>query len=307
MPPISLIALVAQAQAPNSKWRATIPAAVSGLVLLLATAPAEAAFPGTNGSIAFSAMGGWESSNLFVNAGDGSESVQLTDDWWDDSGPAFSPDGSQIAFTSDRDGDQEIYVMRPDGTGLARVTENPAQDFSPAYSADGSRIVFVSDRDGNQELYSVRADGSGEARITSSAADEQSPARSADGTRVAYVSDRDGKRDIYVGRTDGSDAVRILNPASRRTGAGSRSPARARAECGTSTSCRPTGRRRRCSPATRAAPITARASLRTVAWSSSPASPSVRPAWPVGRSSAAPSCRSPATALAPAERCRPTR
>src|SRR5256885_2251960 len=55
----------------------------------------------------------------------------------------------KIAFTSNRDGNDEIYVMNADGTGVTRLTNDPASDSQPAWSPDGSRIAFTSTRDGN--------------------------------------------------------------------------------------------------------------------------------------------------------------
>jgi hypothetical protein len=81
--------------------------AVCGLALTLAAAPARAAFPGTNGQIVVSGSGEWEEPNLWLSGSDGSPWTQLTDGDWQDSGPAFSPDGSWIAFSSDRGGDFE--------------------------------------------------------------------------------------------------------------------------------------------------------------------------------------------------------
>lgn len=53
------------------------------------------------------------------------------------SGPAWSPDGRHIAFTSDRDGNNEIYVIGADGSGRTRLTRNQASDVFPAWSPDG--------------------------------------------------------------------------------------------------------------------------------------------------------------------------
>jgi len=117
--------------------------------------------------------------------------------------------GSRIAFVTDRDGNDEIYVMRPDGTQARNVTRNEAADDEPSWSPDGRRIVFVSDRDGNQELYVMDADGTGVTRLTGTPEDESMPAFSPDGARIAYVV-AEG-RDVYVEvmRADGSGSRRL--------------------------------------------------------------------------------------------------
>jgi Tol biopolymer transport system component len=123
--------------------------------------------------------------------------------------------GGCIAFTSDRDGNNEIYLMNPDGSGQTRLTNNGAQDYFPTWSPDATRIGFVSDRDGNNEIYVINADGSGLTRLTNSPASDFYPAWSPDGTTIAFVSDRDGNREIHVMKADGSVQTRLTkNPAS---------------------------------------------------------------------------------------------
>ena len=129
-------------------------------------------------------------------------------DAWDAS-PAWSPDGSRIAFNSDRDGNTEVYAMNADGSGVARLTYNDAVDGGPAWSPDGRRIAFESTRDGNWEIYVMNADGSGVTRLTHNDAYDWSPAWSPDGRRIAFHSKRDGNREIYVMNADGSGVTRL--------------------------------------------------------------------------------------------------
>ena len=70
---------------------------------------------------------------MWVSTGRG----RLTDNQADDFQPAWSPDGSRMAFVSDRDGNFEVYVMSADGSGQARLTNNPADDIEPAWCPDG--------------------------------------------------------------------------------------------------------------------------------------------------------------------------
>ena len=67
---------------------------------------------------------------------DGSGQTRLTDNDAEDDAPSWSPDGSRIAFQSDRDGNFEIYVMNADGSGQTRLTHNDAFDLSPSWSLE---------------------------------------------------------------------------------------------------------------------------------------------------------------------------
>ena len=152
------------------------------------TKPAEAAFPGANGMIAFAHYDGNGEEQIFLL--DPKVSLtQLTDSGG--SHPAWSPNGRRLAFSSSRDGDDEIYVMNADGTDQTRLTNNPASDGAPAWSPDGAKIVFQSNRDGNREIYVMSANGSGQIRLTNNPAADSNPAWSPDGSTIAFDSDRD--------------------------------------------------------------------------------------------------------------------
>ena len=128
-------------------------------------------------------------------------------------GPLFlDTSDSRILFSSDRDGDFEIYSMLPDGSDVKRLTNNSGYDDLPAWSPDGKKIAFVSDRHGSPEIYMMNADGSRVRRLTEdNGPDNALPAWSPDGSRIAYSSERDGNREIYVMDADGSNPVNLTN------------------------------------------------------------------------------------------------
>ena len=129
--------------------------------------------------------------------------------------PAVIGDG-RIVFTSERDGNGEIYVMNADGSGLTRLTNNPARDIEPSWSPDGRRMAFISGRDDadpehcppecNWEVYVMGMDGDRQTRLTyNSVADDVDPVWAPQCMLgecptglIAFQSNRDGNWEIYV-------------------------------------------------------------------------------------------------------------
>src|SRR5262249_30220106 len=89
---------------------------------------------------------------------------QLTSDAGTEENPAWSPDGSQIAYDSDdgEAGNLDVWVMSSNGSGQKRVISSPALDAVPDWSPDSKQIVFASERSGktNRKIYIANANGS---------------------------------------------------------------------------------------------------------------------------------------------------
>ena len=139
----------------------------------------------------------------------GLTTLRLTTDLGSDVLPAWSPDSKRIAFTSDRDGNDEIYVMNADGSNQTNLTRHDSGDWDSVWSPDGRRIAFTSIRDDNFEIYVMNADGSNQTNLTRNTSGDWSPAWSPDGQRIAFTSDRDGNFEIYVMDADGTNQTRL--------------------------------------------------------------------------------------------------
>ena len=148
---------------------------------------------------------------LYVVNTDGSGLTRLTDNEGWDGSPAWSPDGSRIAFVGAEPGQEpDIYVMDADGSGPTRLTNNEVLDGSPAWSPDGRHIAFVRHFPNdpqpfeNSEIFVMRADGSEEVRLTRNDLRDESPLWSPDGSRIAFLRG-DGRLRVHVMAADGSD------------------------------------------------------------------------------------------------------
>ena len=160
---------------------------------------------------------------IYVMNADGSGVTRLTGgSEWDDVFPAWSPDGSRIAFTSDRDGGEDIYVMNADGSGVTRLTRGPGGGEWPAWSPNGSRIAFAAERDDNVDIHTMNTDGSGVRRLTRDPALDFYTTWSPDGSRIAFMSDRAGNFEIYAMNADGTGVTRLTTTSAEGDGADDR-------------------------------------------------------------------------------------
>lgn len=166
--------------------------------------------------------------DLYVGNADGSDITELShNDVWD-TGAVFSPDGKQIAFYSDRDGDRnlpyaernfEIYVMNVDGTDVRRLTNNPAWDGHPSWSPSGRKIAYEACRLGGKcDIYVMNADGTGKTNLTNNDVWDYGAVWSPDSRHIVFSSQRDRDQtlppaergwDLYVMTAAGRNVKRL--------------------------------------------------------------------------------------------------
>ncbi len=148
--------------------------------------------------------------DLYIVDSDGSNLHRITTspDW--DSLPAWSPDGSSIAYVHGHDGNDDIWVVGSDGSDPHPVNEAPGLDLLPSWSPDGKSLTFASNRAGNPEIYVMASDGSDVQRLTHNSSFDGAPAWSPDGKSIAFASDEDGPG-VYVMAADGSGVRKVTD------------------------------------------------------------------------------------------------
>jgi hypothetical protein len=190
------------------------------IVLCVAAAPASSAtasYPGAVGRIVFTSdRNGSSTSEIYSAAADGTDVKRLT--WTDrfEQEPAWSPDGSRIAYEGTDQGRFHLFVMNQDGSDQHLISPGPTSsfdDWQPAWSPDGTRIAFSSTRPYGAawHVWVMNADGTNLHQLPGDLT--QDPAWSPDGSRIAGDA---GNGPLYVIDSDGTNQRALTSPPSSR-------------------------------------------------------------------------------------------
>ncbi len=140
---------------------------------------------------------------------DGGTATRLTNHPAIDTMPNWSPDGSKLAFVSDRTGTPQIYLMNPDGSGQRRISFQGSYNVNPVWSPREDRLAYAGMVGGRFNIFTMKPDGSDVVQLTSSGNSEY-PSWSPNGRQIAFQSGRGPGVAIYVVNANGTNLRRII-------------------------------------------------------------------------------------------------
>src|SRR3954447_26269071 len=202
---------------PTARMMTSVKLGLMAAILAIAV-PGTAAAAGTNGKLVFASDRDAGDVEIYSMNADGRGQTRLTTSPGDDTNPVWSPSGTQIAFSSARNGALHIFRMSAHGGPPTQVTHGAGDDLEPTWSPDGKRIAFVNVIGNEWQINVVNADGTGPVEtLTNTPGINVDPVWSANG-KIVFTSDRDGSvfspdgdgnEEIYVMDADGANQTRL--------------------------------------------------------------------------------------------------
>jgi len=154
---------------------------------------------------------------IYISDIDGANARQLTQDGALGYGPKFSPDGSKIAYSSDKSGYRDTYVIDLNTKKRTCVAQFPGQNTGAAFSPNGSTLALSLSKFGNPEICTIPSTGGEPTRLTNARGTDCSPTWSPDGTKIVYVSDERGSPGLYILPATGGTPEKLNTESSYTT------------------------------------------------------------------------------------------
>ena len=172
-----------------------------------------------SGSVVFSAMDDAYHFQLFLANLETGE-IRFLPHAGSSTRPVWSPDGTQIVFSSLVGDDSDLYIMDRNGRIIKRLTNYKGRELRPAWSPDGKQIAFTSNHSGNNEIYLIDVNTRDVIQLTNNAGSDFGPSWSPDGTRIAFTSDRMSEfgNDVYIMDVNGDNVERITSDRAVKDG-----------------------------------------------------------------------------------------
>ena len=175
------------------------------------------------GKIVFACFDGKFDQICVMNA-DGTARRLLTNEQATSFYPSLAPDGKSVVFSSNRDGNFEIYELEIKSKDVTQLTDNLGNAYAPDISPNGQRIVFASESGRKQSVWVMKRDGGNPHLLEDEALNAIDPSWSPDGSQIAFASDRGGVTTLYVMNSDGSNPRTVLKDKLKIGGRSSWSP-----------------------------------------------------------------------------------
>jgi Tol biopolymer transport system component len=151
--------------------------------------------------------------DLYIVMADGSEQPQLIANQANEE-YAWSPDSTSLAFTSAKDGNDDIYLINFNGNVEIRLTNSVSSDGQPEWAPNGQRIAFTSERNGNYDIFVTKVDGSEQRSLVANSANDILPIWSLDSKYIFFASGLPDNWSVYAIMADGGNLTLVAKSLS---------------------------------------------------------------------------------------------
>ena len=128
----------------------------------------------------------------------------------DDRQPFYSPDGARVVFSSNRDGQLDVWDVSPKTGSVRRLTDHASEDWDPRVAPDG-RLFWSSKRSGSFEVWTAEGDGSAPRQVSHDGVDAENPTFTPDLAWIVYASSNPARRGLWKVRLDGTGATQLAS------------------------------------------------------------------------------------------------